>query len=155
MFTVSWVAEYCDYCSSVVIQSHVMYCWLCDISLRFVQLKPSLVLAVFVLEWSFWRNFILQKWFMCPSLLGVRISELHGLHCVSNGIRLEIVKSIFLCCSFNDLYWIKAVNKVWVTCCLDLYTRNKPVTLWGNCINKYRLPRPKHQGLIKYMYLEL
>ena len=51
--------------------------WQFDISLRFVQLNLSLVLAVFVLGWSFWRNFTLQKWFMCPSLLGVRISELH------------------------------------------------------------------------------
>jgi len=58
-----------------------MYCCLFDISLRFVQLKPFLALAVFVLEWSFWRNFTLQKWFTSPSLLGVRISELHGFTC--------------------------------------------------------------------------
>ena len=92
MFSLTWVVEYCccDKCNTVVIVLSTF-----DISCRFVQLKPSLELAVFVSEWSFWRDFTLQTWFMSRSLLGVRMSELHDL-LVTLCIKLDKVTNLKL-----------------------------------------------------------
>ena len=135
MFSLTWVVEYCccDKCNTVVIVLSTF-----DISCRFVQLKPSLELAVFVSEWSFWRDFTLQTWFMSRSLLGVRMSELHDL-LVTLCIKLDKVTNlklmlIIIDSNSSDLCWIMVVIKFWVTCIL-LHTGNKLVTgsFCGNC----------------------